>query len=435
MFLSGYEYLCLFFLYAFAGWVLETLGAAIRHRKFVNRGLINGPCCITYGIAAIFITVFFQELSGFWLFAASAVLFTIVEWIAGHLIEFLYQERWWDYSRIPWNLDGYICLPVAVFRGILCWCVMEWGNALLLKIFHLIPSMIGKIGIWFFFAVLTLDVVATLLILSGRSKRIERWESVDSWLTGVSNHLAQKIYTYVDHRIQKAYPKAVRQTKKQEAQAGTEAVFAYGCSFDKIVYLFVIGSFLGDLTETIFCRFKAGYWMSRSSLVWGPFSIVWGFAIAAATLLLYRYRNRSDRFLFLMGTCLGGTYEYMCSVLSELVFGVVFWDYSEIPFNLGGRINLLYCFFWGIAAVVWFKMLYPYLSAVIEQIPKKIGKCITKIFLVFMCLNMLVSALALIRSDQRSQGMEAQSSWQEALDHWYPDEVLQKIYPNMIEVQ
>ena len=93
--------------------------------------------------------------------------------------------------------------------------------------------------------------------------------------------------------------------------------------------------------------------MSRSSLVWGPFSIVWGGAIAAATVLLYKYKDRSDRFLFLMGTVLGGVYEYLCSVLSEMVFGTVFWDYSKIPFNLGGRINLLYCFFWGFAAVVW----------------------------------------------------------------------------------
>ena len=77
----------------------------------------------------------------------------------------------------------------------------------------------------------------------------------------------------------------------------------------------------------------------------GPFSIVWGFAIAAATLLLDKYNGRSDHFLFFFGTFLGGLYEYICSVMTELVFGKVFWDYSQIPFNLGGRINLLYCFF------------------------------------------------------------------------------------------
>ena len=43
----------------------------------------------------------------------------------------------------------------------------------------------------------------------------------------------------------------------------------------------------------------------------------------------------------------------------ELLFGTVFWDYSKFKFNLGGRINLLYCFFWGIAAVMWMRYGYP----------------------------------------------------------------------------
>lgn len=81
---------------------------------------------------------------------------------------------------------------------------------------------------------------------------------------------------------------------------------------------------------------------------------------------------------------LGGAYEYLCSVFTEIVFGKVFWDYSEIPFNLGGRINLLYCFFWGIAAVVWIKKLYPHLSDWIEKIPKKVGIVLTWLLVAFM---------------------------------------------------
>ena len=150
----------------------------------------------------------------------------------------------------------------------------------------------------------------------------------------------------------------------------------------------------GDIIETIFCRFTMGEWMSRSSLVWGPFSIVWGMAMAAATMLLYKYRDRSDHFLFFIGTLLGGAYEYICSVGTELFFGKVFWDYSHMPFNLGGRINLLYCFFWGIAAVVWLKAVYPRLSALIEKIPVKTGKIITWVMIVFMTCNMAVSGLA-----------------------------------------
>lgn len=146
----------------------------------------------------------------------------------------------------------------------------------------------------------------------------------------------------MDRRVERAYP----QRKLKLPTIPKTGVFAQGCGFYKVFLLFSIGSLLGDIIETIFCRLKMGVWMSRSSLVWGPFSIVWGFAFAGVTLLLYRYKDRSDSFLFLTGTFLGGAYEYLCSVLSEIVFGKVFWDYSKMPFNLNGRINLLYCFFW-----------------------------------------------------------------------------------------
>ena len=172
--------------------------------------------------------------------------------------------------------------------------------------------------------------------------------------------------------------------------------------------------------------------MSRSSLVWGPFSIVWGFGAVLLTVLLYRYRNRSDGFLFLMGTVAGGVYEYMCSVASEIVFGSVFWDYSKIPFNLGGRINLLYCFFWGIATVVWIKYCYPFLSRRIEKLPIRAGKILTWVVLIFMVINMLVSALALGRFTQRqSDPAPAQNVLEEILDERFPDERMNRIYPKI----
>lgn len=437
---SGYELIWLFFCTSFLGWVLETVSAATKQRRFANRGIVNAPLCVIYGVASVTITVFCQELYGVWLFAESAILATVIEWIAGHLIERMYHERWWDYSKIKWNLDGYVCLPISLVWGVMSCVMMRWGNPVLVDLYRLMPEVLGRIVLWALVGVLVLDMAATLLLLSGRSKRIEQWQAVDSWLTGISSNLGRKIYGYVDKRIQKAYPekeghrqRILEEKAKEKEQASV--IFAYGCSFYKIVLLFLIGAFLGDIVETIFCRVTAGVWMSRSSVVWGPFSVVWGFGVAGATLLLYRYKDRSDSFIFLTGTFLGGAYEYLCSVLSELVFGKVFWDYSDIPFNLGGRINLLYCFFWGIAAVVWLKILYPHFSDWIEKIPMKTGKIVTWILILFMCCDMLVSVMALMRSDQRAHGVAATQSWQKTMDQKFDDARLKKIYPNALKVE
>ena len=425
---STYELLWLFFLYSFLGWVLETITAAIRQKRFVNRGLVNLPFCLLYGSTAIFISIFAQELQGFWLFIASFILATLFEWVAGHFIEAIYHERWWDYSNVRWNLDGYICLPMSVLWGALGYLMITWGNNLLLTVFHFIPTIISTVLIWILSIAIGLDILATLVIISGKSQQTKNWEAIDRFLSKISFRLSEKIYERVHIRIQKAYP----QSKPTVIEKTDATVFAAGCSFHKILWLFIIGAFLGDITETIYCRITAGYWMSRSSVVWGPFSIVWGLAIAAATVLLYKYQNKSDSFLFGVGAFLGGAYEYICSVFTELVFGKVFWDYSKIPFNLGGRINLLYCFFWGIAAVVWMKILYPKASSLIEKIPMKLGKILSWCLLIFMCCNIVVSCMALIRSTERAHDIPATASWQIIMDERFDDARLKQIYPNAL---
>ena len=431
MIYNTYELIWLFLIYSFLGWMLETILAATEQRRFVNRGLINGPLCTIYGVPIVILTIFGQELPLFWLFLGAMIVATVTEWISGHMIERFYHERWWDYSNVKWNLDGYICLPASLVWGVLGTISMRWGNGLLIRLYGFLPEGIGHLLVWILAGMLVLDVTATIFALSGIGRSTQKWEAVDSWFTSISLRIGQWLYGHVDRRIHRAYPKTVQVEKPQR----DKTVFAAGCCMQKLVWLFFIGCLLGDITETIFCRITAGVWMSRSSLVWGPFSIVWGFAIAAVTDLLYKYKDRSDRFLFLMGTALGGAYEYLCSVLSEMVFGTVFWDYSGIPFNLGGRINLPYCFFWGFAAVAWFKIFYPVISGWIEKLPICAGRILTWVIVVFMCCNMAVSTMALIRSNERSQGIPATQSWQQTMDERFPDERMEKIYPNAIKVE
>lgn len=432
---TGYELLWLFFIYSFGGWVLETVLVTVKQRKFANRGLVNGPFCVIYGFTVVCMSIGLQELTGFWLFVFAVIYATIAEWISGHLIEKAFGERWWDYSARKWNLDGYICLTASLVWGAMGYVAVHWGNYLLLTLISLLPGLLMKIILLVLAGVLFVDVLGSFLLLTGKSRHPERWEAAEQGLDKVGARLSAAIAGFVERRIHKAYPKAKKAAKTPENVSGqtSNPCFAVGCGFYKVVSLFMIGAFLGDITETIFCRVRAGVWMSRSSVVWGPFSIVWGLAIALVSWMLYQYRNRSDRFLFLVGTFLGGAYEYLCSVFTELVFGKVFWDYSKIPFNLGGRINLLYCFFWGIAAVVWFKALLPKVEKGIGMIPVMAGKCLVWGMVVFMSCNIVVSCMALIRYDERSRGITANASWQQWCDTHYDDAKLMKIYPNAVD--
>ena len=151
------------------------------------------------------------------------------------------------------------------------------------------------------------------------------------------------------------------------------------------------------------------------------------------TVMLERLRNRDSLAVFLSGAVLGGVYEYVCSVFTEVMFGTIFWDYSGFKFNLGGRINLLYCFFWGMAAVVWIKGVYPFLSSWIERIPIKVGRIATWVFVVFMSVNIVISGLAMDRYSKRASGVDTSpTALSTFLDEHYPDERMKKVYPNAV---
>ncbi|UEB78436.1 putative ABC transporter permease [Clostridium sp. M62/1] len=437
---TGMEFLWLFLVYSFLGWVLETAVGTIKRKRFTNRGFTTGPFCGVYGTAAVLMAAVLQELreNPVFLFLGCAAVATAVEWITGKTLERLNRKKWWDYSEKRWNFDGYICLSYSVLWGILGFVAVRWGDDFFIWLYHALPGFAAKTVTFAAAAVVFCDTAASLatvryvrqrslrvLKTAGESTPVRKFQYRTAVLT---RRLGKAIEAGVERRMEKAYPlifEAAEQITKRK-------VFAEGCGFYKLFWLFLIGAVLGDLVETVFCRLTAGVWMSRSSLVWGPFSIVWGLAIAAATALLYKDREKPDRHLFFIGTVLGGAYEYVCSVFTELVFGTVFWDYSEIPFNLGGRINLLYCFFWGIAAVIWIKGLYPFFSGWIEKIPVLWGYILTWVLVVFMASNIVVSSMALIRYDRRSEGMQADNVIEKLLDEHFDDERMERIYPNAL---
>lgn len=426
------ELLWLFFTYSVLGWVLETVKGAAEKKCFVNRGFTTGPVCFVYGVAAVLMTVTLQELKGslIFLFLGSMVVATAVEWFTGKGLERLNRRKWWDYSDKKWNFDGYICLQYSLLWGALGVCTVRCTDRWLVSVFRLLPGTVetGILTAAVVMAVLDIFTSAAAVLHIRKNKTRENLTQLNRGIARLTYGLGERIAAHVERRMERAYP-AMSEAVEAAAPRG---VFAEGCGFYKLFWLFLTGAVLGDLVETVFCRLTAGVWMSRSSLVWGPFSIVWGLAIAVATALLYKDRDKPDRHIFVIGTVLGGAYEYICSVLTELVFGKVFWDYSAIPFNLGGRINLLYCFFWGIAALVWIKGMYPYVSGWIEKIPVLPGCILTWILVVFMAVNMTVSSAALIRYDSRGEGKQASNAAERILDDKFGDERMARIYPNAI---
>lgn len=426
-----YQLLWIFFVYSFIGWCGEAAMAAVHRRKFVNRGFVSGPICPVYGAGAAAVAVFLPELKDqlFFLFLGGMIVTTFVEYLTGRLLELIFHRKWWDYSDQRFNLDGYVCLKNSVVWGICSVLMICFFDPLLCRLLVLIPRLAGDILLWILGVLLVIDAVGSGVAVLGLKKKQSRITQITEELHKTSKLLENALTTRIQKRMIKAFPN-IEGTEGVRVKAKEER-FARGCGFFKLASLFILGAFLGDIVETVFCLATTGRLMSRSSLVFGPFSIVWGLACALLTWILYRYRDKSDRYIFVFGTILGGAYEYVCSVFTEMAFGTVFWDYSEIPINLGGRINLLYCFFWGIAAVVWMKGVYPFLSRKIEKLPARAGRAVCSVLLVLLAADMLISALALARYSERQTGSPEQTAVGQILDEYFPDEFIEKRYENL----
>ena len=209
-----------------------------------------------------------------------------------------------------------------------------------------------------------------------------------------------------------------------------EAHFAQGMTFYKLFWVFFIGCFAGVVLETIYCLIQRGHYESRVGLIYGPFNLVYGVGALCLSGALYRFRNRGRVFSFVGGFIVGSVVEYACSWFQEVCFGSTSWDYSNMPYNLNGRICLLYSIFWGILGIFWIKDIYPRMAKWILKIPNKVGKPLTWVLLVFMVFNSVMTLFTSLRWTARREGIEPRNAFEAYLDEHYPDERMQKIFAN-----
>ena len=105
-------YLWCFFAFSFLGWCAEVVFAALRERRFVNRGFLNGPFCPIYGFGVVLMDFLLRPFGGNLavLLVGSMLVGSGLEWVVGFLLEKVFHQKWWDYSDQPHNLNGYVCL-------------------------------------------------------------------------------------------------------------------------------------------------------------------------------------------------------------------------------------------------------------------------------------------------------------------------------------
>lgn len=202
-------YFLIFFIYSVAGWFIEVTISSIDSKQISNRGFLIGPYCPIYGFGALILSVCLSQYRSdvAVLFCVSVVFCSVLEYFTSWIMEKLFHARWWDYSKIKFNVEGRICLTNSIYFGILGVLLVRFISPFLMHSLNAIPKNTLIMITIPFLLLLMIDLCLSSVIMNRLKKTINNIRKEDSTVemsTRVKEVL--KNQTFFIKRLIKAFP-------------------------------------------------------------------------------------------------------------------------------------------------------------------------------------------------------------------------------------
>lgn len=190
-----YSIACNFFIYAFLGWCVEVVYAAVNHGKFVNRGFLNGPVCPIYGFGVVAVLYLLTPLKDnlLLLYAGSVLLTSFLELFTGFAMDKLFHHKWWDYSNNPLNIGGYVCLKFSLLWGLACVLVVDAVEPPIAALVLHLPRSVGRIALAACMAAILADAAVTVAGVLKLNKRLKQLDEIASALHNLSDAIGSNV--------------------------------------------------------------------------------------------------------------------------------------------------------------------------------------------------------------------------------------------------
>ena len=156
-----HQWVLLFYLYCFMGWIWESCYVSLKNHKWVNRGFLKGPLLPIYGSGAIvvLISTLVVQKNLVLVFIIGMIAATILEYITGALMEKLFHVRYWDYTTEPFNINGHVCLLCSLAWGVFSVLLVRFVNPPIEYLINNIPDEILEISAYIITVFITIDAV------------------------------------------------------------------------------------------------------------------------------------------------------------------------------------------------------------------------------------------------------------------------------------
>ena len=163
----------------------------------------------------------------------------------------------------------------------------------------------------------------------------------------------------------------------------------FGFDSYHVILWFLTYSILGWVVESIYmsiCNKK----LTNRGFATGPFCPIYGVG-ALTVLFALRPHSNNGLVLFILGSLLATTIEFLTAVIMKRVFGEIWWDYNEKPFNYKGVLCLESSIAWGFYTLFLFLFLQRFVEGVVSRIPIQAGKIVGSVLLIVFTIDFLHS--------------------------------------------
>lgn len=154
----------------------------------------------------------------------------------------------------------------------------------------------------------------------------------------------------------------------------------FGIDGYEVVMWFLTYSMMGWLVESIYMSF-CNHKITNRGFAKGPFCPIYGFGALTVFFILRPYSDNSI-LMFFLGSFLATTLEFLTALVMKRIFGEIWWDYHEKPFNYRGIICLESSIAWGFYTLFLFMFLQNIVAAFVAMIPVRAGRVIGNLILI-----------------------------------------------------
>ena len=171
-----------FIFYSFLGWVWESIYCTIKEKKWADRGFLFGPICPIYGSCVVVTSLLFDLVPALsdpafpvWaIFIICYIGSAIAEFGTSWVLEKRFHARWWDYSNIPLNIQGRICVPVSMGFGLAGVLIVKYLIPVINGMHSTVHPLVYEIFALIFAVIFGADFALTEASLSALLKDVEK---------------------------------------------------------------------------------------------------------------------------------------------------------------------------------------------------------------------------------------------------------------------